>query len=393
MIFPFYMHDAFSYATAMALGTLIGLAFGFVLERAGFGRASVLAAQFYGTDMRVLKVMFSAIATATVGLGLLAGVGVVELAALKIPETFIGPHIVGGLLLGAGFVVSGYCPGTAVVATASGHLDGLVNFVGVMIGALLFGAVWPHVEGFYQSGGQGISTLPDWLGVPWTVVAIGVVAMAVGAFIFAEWVERLIAARDRTEPPIGAPPVRNRILVGMGGFALAGIATLAFPPSPTAGGSVAGGPSSRGAITSVELADRLVDNPRAIWLVDLRAARVCAAGTLPGAVCRPADDPDAAFVGALPPTRTLVVFGADPMPPGVASFEGRRLVLEGGYDAFARDVLSAPTPPAEPTAIAVARYERLSALHAHFSGESARAAPVAIRPKAVKRQIKKGGGC
>ena len=135
---PLYAFDSFGYPTAMALATLLGVGFGFVLERAGFGRAAVLAAQFYGRDNRVLKVMFTAIATATVGLGLLGGVGLVELGALSIPGTWLGASVGGGLLLGAGFVVSGYCPGTALVATGSGNVDGIWSIGGVMVGALAF---------------------------------------------------------------------------------------------------------------------------------------------------------------------------------------------------------------------------------------------------------------
>ena len=67
-LLPLYPHDAFGFPTGLLVGTLVGFAFGFVLERAGFGNAKNLAAQFYLTDTRVLKVMFSAIATACAGL-------------------------------------------------------------------------------------------------------------------------------------------------------------------------------------------------------------------------------------------------------------------------------------------------------------------------------------
>ena len=67
-VLPLYPHDVFGFPTGLLIGTLIGFAFGFVLERAGFGNAKNLAAQFYLTDTRVLKVMFSAIATASAGM-------------------------------------------------------------------------------------------------------------------------------------------------------------------------------------------------------------------------------------------------------------------------------------------------------------------------------------
>ena len=155
---PFYQTGGFDYPVAMLLATLLGLGFGFVLERAGFGRASVLVAQFHGTDMRVLKVMFTAIATTGIGIALLSGVGALDLSKLVIPETFLWPQIVGGLLLGAGFVVSGYCPGTGIVAAASGYVDALYGLGGVAVGSLLFGFVYPLLEGFYSAGSMGAVT-------------------------------------------------------------------------------------------------------------------------------------------------------------------------------------------------------------------------------------------
>ena len=68
MELPLYMKDAFGHSAGLVMALASGTAFGFVLERAGFGRASVLAAQFYLTDLRVLKVMFSAIVTALISL-------------------------------------------------------------------------------------------------------------------------------------------------------------------------------------------------------------------------------------------------------------------------------------------------------------------------------------
>ena len=101
MTLPLYMKDFFSYPTGLFMGTLIGFAFGFVLERSGFGRGTVLAAQFYFKDMRVLKVMFSAVVTALLGMTILSGVGVLDMSDVQVPPTFLWPQLFGGLLLGA----------------------------------------------------------------------------------------------------------------------------------------------------------------------------------------------------------------------------------------------------------------------------------------------------
>ncbi len=108
---------------------MIGIGFGFFLEQAGFGSARKLTNQFYFKDMAVFRVMFTAIVTAMLGLFYLSALGWVDLSLVYISPTYLWPQIVGGLLLGVGFIVGGYCPGTSMVAVATGKLDALV-FVG-----------------------------------------------------------------------------------------------------------------------------------------------------------------------------------------------------------------------------------------------------------------------
>ena len=74
MMFPIESLSVEHREVGLVVGTLIGFGFGFTLERAGLGRAQKLAAQFYGTDLTVLKVMFGAIVTAMLGLVVLSGV-------------------------------------------------------------------------------------------------------------------------------------------------------------------------------------------------------------------------------------------------------------------------------------------------------------------------------
>ena len=90
----------FSHPTDMMLAVLIGVGFGFVLERAGFGRADNLAAIFYGRDFRVLRVMFSAIVTAMCGLYLLDLSGVLPLSSIGILDTYLGAQIARGCTSG-----------------------------------------------------------------------------------------------------------------------------------------------------------------------------------------------------------------------------------------------------------------------------------------------------
>jgi hypothetical protein len=95
-----------SYTLPIAL--LIGIGFGFFLERAGFGSARKLVAQFYLTDLSVFKVMFTAIVTAMVGMTVLSRVGFLDMTLIPLIGTYLVPMIIGGLVLGAGFVIGGY---------------------------------------------------------------------------------------------------------------------------------------------------------------------------------------------------------------------------------------------------------------------------------------------
>ncbi len=393
MSLPLYAYDAFGYFSGLFLGTLIGIGFGFVLERAGFGRARNLAAQFYLTDTRVLKVMFSAIVTALVGMALLSGVGLLDLSRITVPETFLWPQLVGGLLLGAGFIVSGYCPGTGVVAAASGNLDGAVALLGVLLGSLAFGFGYGPLEGFYKSGSMGVVRIDQLLGVPTAIVAAGVVAMAIGAFLGGEKLERIFTKRAGEPAPDSPRSVKVRVFGGFAFAAALALLALALPART-------GAPPARIAqrIGAVDLARQLVAAPQDWWLVDLRPGEFPAKERLPGAMAMPADDPDGAFAASLAATRKLVVYSKGDvaaLPEGVRRFGGDVVVLEGGWDAWRSAILTAPAPPASPTPSLVARFELQSALHAHFTGAAAAPTPrIEVRPvSAPVSSPKKGGGC
>ena len=170
----------------MLLAVILGFFFGFALDRAGFSSAIKLTAQFFFRDFAVLKVMFTAIVVAMLGLVYLALVGWIDMSQVFIPNTFVWPQLVGGLLLGAGFAVGGYCPGTSVTAAAVGKIDALFFIAGILIGIFLFGIGVPHFSRFNLSGALGPLTLPVWLDVNAGIVALGVVVMALGAFWAAE---------------------------------------------------------------------------------------------------------------------------------------------------------------------------------------------------------------
>ena len=177
-------------ASSLMIAMAIGIAFGVCLEQAGLGDARKLAGQFYLRDFTVVKVMVSAIVTAMLGTFWLGRLGVVDLAAIYVPETFLAPQVVGGLIFGFGFVLSGLCPGTSCVAVAGGRIDGLATVVGLFVGVVLTGLAFPLISGFYKSTALGVLTLPRLTGLPYGVVVAGIVAMGVAAFCAIERFER-----------------------------------------------------------------------------------------------------------------------------------------------------------------------------------------------------------
>ena len=389
-LLPLYPNDVFGFPTGLLVGTLVGFAFGFVLERAGFGNAKNLAAQFYLTDTRVLKVMFSAIATACAGIGLLSGLGVLDLSLLTVPETFVGPHVVGGLLLGVGFMVSAYCPGTGVVAMASGKWDGFWSIVGVTAGSFLFGLFYGPLEGFYKSGSMGSVTIAQATGLPFPVLAAGVVAMAIGCFVGAEKLEAIFAKKAGKSVPPSNDRLRNRQFAALGTLAVLGLATLALPASKPAG---AGKPF--GTIGAVELARKIVSDPQGLWLVDVRGANA-PAGAIPGTAPLPEGTTPAKYVATLPPTRTLVAYAQGDLaalPEGFEAYPGEVLLLSGGYEAWKSEVLAPPQPPAEPTPARIAEFRSRSALNGYFTGASAPPPPKLVVRAVAASAPKKGGGC
>jgi len=189
MIAPLYDYGLVGEGAGLWIALAIGIAFGWCLERSGMGSARKLAGQFYLTDLTVFKVMFSAIVTAMLGVFWLGWLGVVNVSRIYVPETFILPQLVGGIVFGVGFAIGGLCPGTSCVSAATGRVDGLMVVLGMFAGVLVTGALFSSLEPFYNSTPRGQLTLPTLFHLPYGVVALAVVLVALGGFRVAELLE------------------------------------------------------------------------------------------------------------------------------------------------------------------------------------------------------------
>lgn len=378
---------------AMALAVLAGFGFGFMLERAGFGDSRKLLGQFFGNEMVMLKVMFSAVATAVILTAAFDGVGLIDLRALGdlvTTPTFLWPMIVGGLLIGTGIVFSGYCPGTSFVGMASGKLDAVVTYAGVVVGQLVAAELdrVPGFTRFFESGAKGHLYLYDVFGVPAAVLALVVAGVAIGSFLFGEWVERKVAGA--AAPPSEARPKRF-VFGAFVGVALFAVVTLALP---SGAGAVQ---RTAGAIGVEELARRVFEAPWTLRILDVRGADACGAARVPGAECVAAEEVAGLGLDAEPPNRDLVIVGTvetTSPPPGALAFPGKVLLLAGGFEAWKAWALTPPEPVA-PDAPREEReaFARRAGVHAAMTGvKAAAAAPAPAAGGGAPKRKKAGGG-
>lgn len=182
MINNFYQMGLLGSLSACMVAFFIGLAFGAILEMAGFASSKKLSGVFYLKDLTVIKVMFSAILTAIIGLVLLDKLGVIEISKLFHLPTYYGGAMVGGLIFGVGFVMGGYCPGTAGVGLVSGRIDALIFIIGSGIGVFIFNLGYGFFQKVNQWGGREEVTLWQTLHMSqerliWIILIIGIVVL------------------------------------------------------------------------------------------------------------------------------------------------------------------------------------------------------------------------
>ena len=401
MTFPFDSLMTQHKELGLIVSVLLGFGFGFVLERAGFGRSSKLAAQFYLHDMTVFKVMFSAIVTAMLVLVLASGLGLADLSVVSqqiVSWTYIWPMLIGGFVLGMGFIISGYCPGTSIVAAASGHIDGWVTLAGVTLGSLAYSEIQPTIAAFHNSGDLGAFFLYDALGVPPQVLAVGVVLMAVGCFIGAEKVEKIFSRKTAArqggeEPHSGSYPVARRLAFATFGFVAVLVVATLVAPVPTTDAST----REIELIGPTTLAHRVLEEPWNVRVIDVRSQDACAKERIPGSECVPVEMLGNLGLEYVSGHRDLVIVtenaGQD-VPQASLAYKGRVLALDNGFDAWRQYALTIPEPPG-PASSSEDRqaYQFRAALYQSLTGENNAAPPPAPTAVYVPKKKKGGGGC
>lgn len=191
---PLIPNEIIAFEWNHIIALLIGICFGFILESSGFSSSRKLAGVFYGYDFVVLKVFFTAALVSVIGILYMDYLGYVDMSMLYVHPTYIWAAIIGGAIMGVGFVSAGFCPGTSLCAVAIGKKDAIVYVHGIMVGVFIFGIIFKLIEPLYNGYFLGNITLMDSLGIDpyWFVFLFTVFA------VVAFWVADLVRKRVKS---------------------------------------------------------------------------------------------------------------------------------------------------------------------------------------------------
>jgi len=180
----------------LLIAFLIGTGFGFALEQAGFSSSRKLVGMFYGYDTTVIKVFFTAAIVALVGSQLMAYLGILDLNRVFVNEYYVIPAIAGGVIMGAGFIMGGFCPGTGLSAMSIGKIDAIIFFLGGLTGAFLFAETYPYIRDIAEGSYKGPVKINEVLGLSPGLFTFLLIIAAVIMFWIAEMAEKKFARPD-----------------------------------------------------------------------------------------------------------------------------------------------------------------------------------------------------
>ena len=182
----------------LLIALLIGIGFGFSLEQAGFSSSRKLAGMFYGYDTTVIKVFFTAAIVALIGSQLLSFFGLLNLNLVFVNEFYVTASIVGGVIMGAGFIMGGFCPGTGLSALSIGKIDAMVFFAGGLTGAFFFAETFPLIQNLANASYKGPIKIDEVMGISPGLFIFLLIIAAVAMFWLAELAEKRFARPDIT---------------------------------------------------------------------------------------------------------------------------------------------------------------------------------------------------
>lgn len=161
----------FDFMPHLVHGLIVGIIFGFLLQRGKVSRFDTIVGQFLFKDFTVLKIMLTAIVVGGIGVYGLLEFGLIQ--QLPLPASSIMGSALGGIIFGCGMAILGYCPGTAIAALAEGARDVVFGFLGMIVGTALFEIAYPFFYNAILSKDSSKETFATFLNVsPWIILAI-----------------------------------------------------------------------------------------------------------------------------------------------------------------------------------------------------------------------------
>src|SRR5665648_4136 len=283
---PYIISNEFNLIVAL----IAGIGFGFVLEQAGFSSTKKLVGLFYGYDFTVLKVFLTAGVTAMIGVLLFGQIGILDLSLIYVNPTFLWSALVGGAIMGLGFIIGGFCPGTSVCAASIGKLDGLAFVFGSGLGVLIFAEGYPMFEKLYLAEAWGPVLINEKLGMSKIVFGFLLTAIAIIAFFLTRLIEKRVN-NDQSK----LPKRRVYTYVSAVGFAFAVLIVIAIMPDRYSrmeakiNKELVHSDLSLVAVPADKLATEIVNNYYRINIIDVRTPEAFKAYHLPFAINIPID--------------------------------------------------------------------------------------------------------
>jgi len=183
----------------LLIALVVGIGFGYALEQAGFSSSRKLVGMFYGYDTTVIKVFFTAAIVALIGSQLLSYFGLLDLNKVFVNEYYVKSAIIGGIVMGAGFIMGGFCPGTGLSAMSIGKIDAIFFFLGGLAGAFVFAETWPLIQDLATSSYKGPVKINEALGLSTGAFILLLIIAAVAMFWVAEKAEQKFARPEITD--------------------------------------------------------------------------------------------------------------------------------------------------------------------------------------------------
>ena len=168
---------------AIVTGIVMGIVFGFALEKSRVFEPGVIVGQMQMRNFLMLKVFLTAVATGAVVLAVLNGFGFVKLAP---KAAMYYADIIGGLILGAGIALAGACPGTTLAQIGAGYRDALFTLVGGLAGAVAYSYADPVLSKTLLGQSSGKLIFSQLMGIPYWAGALGFAVLLVFVLIALE---------------------------------------------------------------------------------------------------------------------------------------------------------------------------------------------------------------